>query len=74
MHTLSTEFNQGKLLSMFILPIFPLQQDGFHRKFRFLFPLFTAFRCSYCVPSIERNSPEDFPELYRLQNNNLTAL
>jgi hypothetical protein len=30
MHMLSTEFNQAKLLSMFILLFFPLLQDGFH--------------------------------------------
>ena len=29
-HTLSTEFNQAKLLSMFILAVFPLLQDGLH--------------------------------------------
>ena len=55
-HTLSTEFNQGKLLSMFILAVFPLLQDSFHAEFRFLFSLFRGFRAPYSCPSIERNS------------------
>jgi hypothetical protein len=61
MHTLSTEFNQSKLLSVFILLFFPLLQDAFHANFRFLFPLFTLLRNPYSCPSIERNLAGDLP-------------
>gem|GEM_PF-3616399 len=61
MHTLSTDFNQAKLPSMFILTIFPLLQDRFHAEFRLLFPLFRSFRAPYSCPSIESNSAGDFP-------------
>jgi len=40
---------------MFVLPVFPLLQDGLHAYFRFLFPLFMDFRSPYSCPSIERN-------------------
>ena len=56
MHNLSTEFNQPKLLSMFIVAVFSLLQAGLHVCFRFLFPLFRLLRSSYSCPSIERNT------------------
>jgi hypothetical protein len=61
MHTLSTEFNQAKLLSMFIVAVFPLLHDLFHAVFRFLFPLFMAFHSPYSCPSIERHLAGAFP-------------
>ena len=50
---LSTEFNLRKLLYIFILLSFPLFQDCFHSRFRFLFPLFTQSRYPYSCPIIE---------------------
>jgi len=61
MHTLSTDINQRKLLSMFIVTLFPLLQDGLHELFRFLFSLFSSSRYPYSCPSIERNLAGSYP-------------
>jgi hypothetical protein len=73
MHTLSTEFNRGKLLSMFILTLFPLLQDSFHEYFRFLFSLFMSSRTPYSCPSIERNFSRDLSGFHNGFIHNLTT-
>jgi hypothetical protein len=73
MHTVSTDFNLDKLLSMFVLAVFPLFQNSFHAWFRFLFPLFRPPRYPYSCPSIERNSAGIIPVSYNGFKHNLTA-
>jgi hypothetical protein len=54
MHTVSTDFNQDKLLSVYVLTDFHLLQVGFHAQFRLLFPLFMTWISSYSCEALNQ--------------------